>query len=60
MKLESNDMTPLYVQLRNELLRDIQGKVYAAGEKIPTEAELSQIYGVSRITVRQAVQELCE
>ncbi len=60
MKLDSNDSTPLYLQLKSELRTAITEHVYGCNEKIPTEIQLSQQYGVSRITVRQAVQELCE
>ena len=60
MKLDTNDATPLYVQLKNELLQAINTHVYQPGEQIPAELELSEQYGVSRITVRQAVQALCE
>lgn len=60
MKLDANDLTPLYVQLKTELQRAIADHVYESGQKIPTEVELSAQYNVSRITVRQAVQALCE
>lgn len=60
MKLDSNDSTPLYLQLKSELRAAITEQVYGCNDKIPTEMQLSQQYGVSRITVRQAVQELCE
>ncbi len=60
MKLNVNDSTPLYLQLKAELRGAIADHRYQYGEKIPTEVQLSETYGVSRITVRQAVQELCE
>ena len=60
MKLNANDSTPLYLQLKAELRGAIADHQYQYGEKIPTEVQLSETYGVSRITVRQAVQELCE
>lgn len=60
MKLDSNDSIPLYLQLKAELRTAITEQVYRCNEKIPTEMQLSEKYGVSRITVRQAVQELCE
>lgn len=60
MKLDPNDATPLYIQLKTELQQAISDNVYTSGQKIPTETELSAQYHVSRITVRQAVQALCE
>ena len=35
-----------------------EGK-YMPDEKIPSEPELSELYHVSRITVRRAIEELC-
>ncbi|RGA73336.1 GntR family transcriptional regulator, partial [Klebsiella pneumoniae] len=37
---------------------DISSGKLAEGEKIPTEIELSELYNISRITVRNAVKEL--
>ncbi len=48
----------LYEQLKLLIKNDIVNKVYKPGEKMPTEIELGERYGVSRITVRRAVKEL--
>jgi GntR family transcriptional regulator len=60
MKLDANDSTPLYLQLKSELKTAIAEQIYSCDDRIPTETQLSEQYGVSRITVRQAVQALCE
>ena len=60
MKLEKNSRQPLYVQLMTELKQMIRSGKYAAGDKIPTEPELAEIYGVSRITVRKTIEQLCK
>lgn len=44
--------------MTNDLLARIQGGQFQPGDAIPTEAELCQHYGVSRITIRRAVAEL--
>lgn len=49
---------PGYRQLADELRRDIQAGVYAEGRRIPTEAALQAEHGVSRHTVRGALQQL--
>lgn len=49
---------PLYVQLREELRRDIRERGLEPGDRLPTELELQQRYGVSRSTIRQAVGDL--
>lgn len=49
---------PLYLQVEATLKEMIEGSVYAAGEQIPSERELSEQLGVSRMTVRKAVENL--
>lgn len=49
---------PLYVQLAHTLSERIAAGEYAVGELLPTEAELGVTFGVSRYTVRQAIQHL--
>ncbi len=51
---------PLYYQLENVLREKITSGVFEAGDKLPTENALIDEYGVSRITVRQALQALSE
>ena len=53
-------LTPitLWEQLYNEIKKDIDNGKYKPGDKIPTEFELSDIYKVSRVTVRAAIQQL--
>lgn len=46
----------VFEQLKNNILA---GK-WAVGEKIPSETELSEIFGVSRSTVRQAIRSLAD
>lgn len=49
---------PLYVQLREALLRDIRDRNLRPGDRIPTETEIERRYRVSRATIRQALAEL--
>lgn len=42
----------------DDIVHDIGSGLYRPGEKIPSEADLGDIYDVSRITVRRAVEEL--
>lgn len=49
---------PLYQQLIEELSKYISDEKLLPGDQILTEPEISQKYGVSRATVRQAIQEL--
>ena len=56
--MDHNVATPLYLQLRDELKKSIQDGTIGGGEKLPSERELCSKYSVSRITVRQALNEL--
>lgn len=57
-RLLSREDGPLYRQL-GALLRDsIAGKRLAPGDELPREAELARSFGVSLITVRQALRDL--
>lgn len=49
---------PLYYQLMEELRRRIEEGEWKPGDLIPSERELTEIYGISRMTVRQALGEL--
>ena len=58
--LKQDAITPLYVQLMEELETSIRNGVYKPGDKIMTEAEMAKEYGVSLITVRKAVGSVME
>ncbi len=51
---------PLYYQLENVLREKITSGSFNGGERLPTEIELIEQYGVSRITVRQALKALSD
>ena len=57
--LDAKTATPLYVQLIEILERQIAFGELEAGERLPSESELAKQFGVSIITVRNAVGELC-
>lgn len=56
--MDKNNRIPLYLQLMNKLIQKIENNEYEEHEKLPSEREFCRIYGLSRITVRQALQEL--
>ncbi len=49
---------PLYHQLKQILRSEIERGTYKPSDRLPSEPEMIQLYGVSRITVRQALSEL--
>ena len=50
----------LQEQLYNELLTAIKNGIYKPGDIITSELKLSEEYGVSRITVRNSIQQLVD
>lgn len=60
MPLDATTARPLYLQLRDALLHGIEQGDYGPHQRLPSERELSRDYGVSRITVRQALAELIQ
>lgn len=49
---------PLYRQLEERLAAQIYDGTYGPDALLPSDARLGEIYGVSRITVRQAIDKL--
>ena len=50
----------LYIQVQDIILKKIENGEYFAGMRIPSERELAQTYGVSRVTVKKAIEGLVE
>jgi GntR family phosphonate transport system transcriptional regulator len=46
---------PLWRRIASEVTSDIQTGVYGPGDRLPTETELAERFGVNRHTVRRAV-----
>jgi GntR family histidine utilization transcriptional repressor len=49
-----------YQDVRDEVLRRIQGRIWDQGSLLPTEQELSEEFGCARATVNRALRELAE
>lgn len=56
--LSRSSPVPLYRQLAGHLEDEIRSGRLLPGARLPSETELTRRYGVSRITLRQAVTEL--
>jgi GntR family transcriptional regulator len=56
--LDKRSFTPMYFQIQAQLLKLIQIGRLAPGAMVPGEEELTRIFGVSRMTARQALQGL--
>lgn len=57
-QVEKDSPVPLYYQLAEALKAEIEEGEYEPHQKIPTERELSEQFGVSRMTARKALTEI--
>jgi len=58
INLNYNSHTPLYVQIENQIRDEIKNPEYKKGKKLPNEVDLAKLLGVSRSTMRQAINKL--
>ena len=56
--LNRESATALYMQIADLLRSDIDSGVFSTDSKLPAENELTHRFGVSRVTVRQAIAQL--
>ncbi|GGD77324.1 GntR family transcriptional regulator [Paenibacillus nasutitermitis] len=57
-QLNKNIPVPLYFQLKQQIIEQLETRELNPGDPIPSERELSELYEISRMTVRQALHEL--
>jgi GntR family transcriptional regulator len=51
---------PIYVQIREALRAEITREVLKRGEKLPSENELASQFKVSRMTIRESIEDLVD
>ena len=56
--IDQESSEPLYLQLKNKLIKRIISEVYKPGERLPSERVLSEELKISRMTVREALKGL--
>lgn len=56
IELDMNSSTPIYVQLRNQIVMGIGRGELKLGESLPTVRQLAQDIGVNTMTVNKAYQ----
>jgi GntR family transcriptional regulator len=57
--LDRQSVVPLYYQIQQQLLEQIRSGRLNVGDSVPSEQEISERLGVSRMTARQALKSLC-
>ncbi|GGB55223.1 UTRA domain-containing protein [Virgibacillus dakarensis] len=56
--IDKNSPLPIYYQIEEEIKRLINTKQLTPGELLPSEREYAEKYNISRMTVRQAINNL--
>ncbi|MFW5748303.1 MAG: GntR family transcriptional regulator [Chloroflexota bacterium] len=59
-RLPAVSVLPLYQQIQENIIQLIDNNLLNAGEALPSERQLSDVYGVNRMTVRQAIDGLVQ
>ena len=59
-QLDRNRSLPLYEQIKQKIARCIEEGHWSAGSRIPSENELTEDLGVSRMTINRALRELTQ
>lgn len=54
------NLIPVYYRLAEDIKQQIESGQLKAGDMIPTEGQLGELYGISRMTVRQGLGLLAE
>lgn len=49
---------PMYKRIQNDIMKDIEDGILQSGDLVPSENELKEKYNVSRMTARQALNNL--
>lgn len=55
---ETVDATPVYMRIRRRIEERIERDIYPTGSMIPSEKDLAEEFGTTRLTIRSAVDEL--
>jgi len=58
LTLDKAKPQPLYLQLEQAILQQIDAGLAGPGEQLPSEREISETLGISRQTVRQTINQL--
>jgi GntR family histidine utilization transcriptional repressor len=53
-----NEVSPLYVKVKEHILEHIQSGAWAPGARVPSENDLVDSFGISRMTANRALREL--
>ena len=53
-----SEAQPLYAKVKDHILENIRSGAWEAGRRVPSENELVESFGISRMTANRALREL--
>jgi len=56
--IDRNSPLPLYYQLAEHIKSQVESGAIKPGDKLPSESEMIELYGIGRLTIRQALSQL--
>lgn len=59
-RIERDGPVTVWRQIADDLTAEMESGELPPGSRLPSEAELADIYGVARLTVRRAIRDLAE
>ncbi|MGW5642197.1 GntR family transcriptional regulator [Saccharopolyspora sp. NPDC003752] len=59
-RIDHDGPTTVWQQVADDITADIESGELSPGSRLPSEAELAELYGVARGTVRRALAALTE
>lgn len=59
-RIDHHGQKLVWRQVADDILADIEAGTLTAGARLPSEADLSEQYGVARVTIRRAIKELAD
>ncbi len=57
---QGSDKQPLHVAISEQLKQQVEAGQYEPGERLPSEFDLGEMFGVSRTTIRRAIANLIQ
>lgn len=58
LEIDRNSSIPLHISIRNALTEAIRNGEFKPGDRLPSERELQTLLNISRVTIRQALNDL--
>jgi GntR family transcriptional regulator len=59
-RVDHDEVAYLWEQVADDVRTEVESGGIVGGQRLPSEPELASLYGVSRVTVRRALQVLIE